>query len=631
MARVGLHNIGTLSDILPLMMNHATSISAGFLLLALMACGAPGQDGATAEGPGTADSTGSLTFHPLNPPSGPGALAPRFSTSQDEVFLTWLQPLAGAGETMALLFSRLEAGSGSDRWSEPTEIARGQDFFANWADNPGLRRGADGSLTAHWLARSGPDPYAYDIRLARSSDSGRTWEPAGTLHHDGVTSEHGFVSTISDLAGVRAFWLDGREMTMESHDSHAGSGNMTLRTAVVGQQAGSDELLDERVCECCQTAAGMTATGPVVVYRDRSADETRDIWIVRQTESGWSEPRPVHADGWRVPGCPVNGPSLAVRPGHEEELAVAWFTAAETRPRVQVAFSRNGGAGFDAPILLDDVSPLGRVDVVWDGKGGVVVLWLSPRGEEGAAELLLRRVAPDGTAGAVYHVIDTSTARSSGFPRLVRRGENLILVWTQPEGESTRLQAVSLSLSSLPGWAASPESAQLSGGVAAATADGGRGEDGRPWDGASGSRAPEYGALTFEGDPVRLADLRGRPLLINFWATWCMPCRQETPALIGIHDRYGPHGLQVVGVSVDTAGDREKVRDFLAREGVSYQTLLDPEDRAAQTFGLPMLPGSYLFNRDGILVWSRLGVVTPDDAELRAALDSLRLPGPSTL
>jgi peroxiredoxin len=547
------------------------------------------------------------------------------------VFLTWLQPLAGAPETMVLLFSRLEGESGSSRWRQPTEITRSREFFANWADNPGVRRSADGTLTAHWLARSGPDTYAYDIHLARSSDGGHTWEPAGLLHHDGVSGEHGFVSTITDPQGVRAFWLDGREMTMEGHDGHGGSGNMTLRTAVVTEQAGSDDLLDERVCECCQTAAGLTATGPVVVYRDRSADEVRDIWIVRRTEAGWSEPRPVHTDGWRVPGCPVNGPSLAVRPGHDNELAVAWFTAADTRPRVQVAFSRDGGAGFDAPILLDDARPLGRVDVAWDGKGGVVVLWLSPRGQEGAAELLLRRVTPDGTTGATYHVAESTTARSSGFPRLVRRSEDLFLVWTRPEGESTRLQAASLPLSSLPGWGASRETLPMTTAGAAATANGGHGEDGRPWDGASGSRAPEYSALTFEGAAVNLTDLRGRPLLINFWATWCMPCREETPALMGIHDRYGPRGLQVVGVSVDTAGDREKVRTFLAREGVSYRTLLDPDDRAAQTFGLPMLPGSYLFDQEGILVWSRLGVVTPDDAELTAALDSLRLSDPATL
>jgi peroxiredoxin len=597
-------------------MKRALQISALMGLLALAACGDPGQDSPGGGGTATGGAHTALTLYPLDPPSGPGAMAPRFSTYQDEIFLTWLQAGTGSPETDALLFSRLEGQGTAARWTRPVEIVRGENFFANWADNPGSRRGENGTLVAYWLARSGPDTYAYDVRLARSVDQGRTWGTAGVLHHDGVKSEHGFVSSVSDPSGMRAFWLDGREMTMEGHGGHEGSGNMTLRTTVVGEKAGMDQILDDRVCECCQTAAGMTTSGPVVVYRDRSADETRDIWIVRQTDSGWSEPRPVHVDGWRVPGCPVNGPSLAVRPGHEDELVVAWFTAAGTQPRIQAAFSRDGGASFDPPVLLDDAGPLGRVDVVWDGKGGVVVLWLSPRDQEGAAELLLRRVASDGTTGPTYQVATTSTARSSGFPRLVRRGEALYLVWTLPEGESTRLKAAALPLSSLPGWAAP-----------AAADDGGE----RPWDGKNGSKAPEYSALTLDGERVHLADLRGRPVLVNFWATWCMPCRQETPALIGIHERYAPDGLQVLGVSVDTAGDQERVRSFLAREGVPYRTLLDPEDKAAQAFGLPMLPGSFLFNRDGILVWSRLGVVAPDDTELATALDSLRMSGPSTL
>jgi len=318
----------------------------------------------------------------------------------------------------------------------------------------------------------------------------------------------------------------------------------------------------------------------------------------------------------------VNGPSLAVRPGHEDELVVVWFTAAAASPRVLAAFSRDGGASFDEPILLDADEPLGRVDVAWDGNGGVMVLWLSPRGEEGEADLLLHRLVPEGPAGKTFQVAATSTARSSGFPRLVRRDDEIFLVWTLPQGDSTRLQAGSLPLSSLPGWSAPPVAA-LPGRAKPQAPAAATGQDARPWDGKPGSRVPEYSALDLEGERIELANLRGQPLLVNFWATWCLPCRQETPALIAIHDRYAPAGLQVVGISVDTANDVDKVRRFLAAESVPYRTLLDPQDRATRAFGLPMLPGSFLFNEDGVLVWSRFGIVTPGDAELTAALDNL--------
>jgi len=407
-------------------MKVSIQISALAGLLTLAACGAPAEVTPAGAAASTETAPSTLALHPLNPPAGPGAMAPRFSSHGDEIFLTWLQPVPDSPETDALLFSRLAGRGTAAHWTEPVEIVRGEEFFANWADNPGLRRGEDGTLVAYWLARSGAATYAYDIRLARSEDDGKTWNSAGVLHHDGVAGEHGFVSSVSDPTGMRAFWLDGREMSTEADGGHEGTGNMTLRTAVVGEEAGADQLLDERVCECCQTAAGRTASGPVVVYRDRSAEEIRDIWIVRRTGSGWSEPRPVHRDGWLVPGCPVNGPSLAVRPGHEDELVVVWFTAADASPRVLAAFSRDGGASFDQPILVDGDEPLGRVDVAWDGNGGVVVLWLSPRGEEGEADLLLHRLMPEGPAGKTFQVAATSTARHS--PQQ----------WFPPAGEAGR-------------------------------------------------------------------------------------------------------------------------------------------------------------------------------------------------
>ncbi|MCZ6600293.1 MAG: redoxin domain-containing protein [Acidobacteria bacterium] len=602
-------------------------------LLVAASCSAPGEQAA---GDHESAATSGATRHPapelraLDPPAAAGAMAPRLSSSGADLFITWLDPLPGEEAGHSLKLARLTGHGDTARWSEPVEIARGESFFANWADNPGVQRGGDGALVAWWLAKSAADPYAYDVHLARSTDDGLHWSAAGKLNRDGVISEHGFVSAATDADGVRAFWLDGREMTLDDTSGHEGSGNMTLRTAVVGTDIMDEELLDDRVCECCQTAATVAAEGPVVVYRGRSGEEIRDIWITRRTLAGWSAPTPVHEDGWRVPGCPVNGPALAAQPDDPEQLAVAWFTAADGRARVQVAFSRDGGGTFSAPVVVDDQEPLGRVDLAWDGSGAALLLWLAPSGRDGEGELLLRRVPPAGPPGAAVRIATTRTSRASGFPRMARRGSDLILTWTEPREETTRLRGAMLALANLPGASAhgdvSHDAAATDPVPVVAQA---AGPPSHVWDGKPGSRAPAYEATGLDGREVALADLRGRPLLVNFWATWCLPCRQETPALIELHERYAGDGLQVVGVSVDAAGEDELVRRFVQEEGVPYATLLDPADRASQTFGLPMLPGSFLFDSQGVLVWSRLGIVTRNDPELTAVMAQLLSPAPA--
>ena len=188
------------------------------------------------------------------------------------------------------------------------------------------------------------------MQLARSADGGTTWTRLGKLHSDDTATEHGFVSVVPAAAGFEAVWLDGRAM--------ASGGTMSLRAAHVGERPGESTVLDPDVCTCCQTDAVRTDRGLVAVYRDHDEGEIRDISIVRHTDDGWSEPRPVHDDGWRIPGCPVNGPAVAHGDGH---LAVAWFTAAQDRPRVLLAFSHDGGASFDAPIQIDGDRPVGRV------------------------------------------------------------------------------------------------------------------------------------------------------------------------------------------------------------------------------------------------------------------------------
>jgi hypothetical protein len=223
-------------------------------------------------------------------------------------------------------------------------------------------------------------------------------------------------------------------------------GPMTVRTALLDKGVPkASELVDGRVCDCCQTDAALAAGGPVVAYRDRSADEIRDIYVVRRTASGWSKPVRVAADGRKIPGCPVNGPAIAAS---GSQVAVAWFTGAPPAgPRVQIAFSADGGATFGKPLLLDGGKPLGRVDLVLDGTGAIVS-WMSLEGKNAA--IRLRRVSPAGKMGAPVTIAATSSARGSGFPRLAVSGGRLHLAWVEEGDKGRRVRMGSLPLKSIP-------------------------------------------------------------------------------------------------------------------------------------------------------------------------------------
>lgn len=358
----------------------------------------------------------------LDPPAGAGAMAPNLSSGRDGTLLTWLEP-AEDGHVLRLAELRAE------RWGEPQTIARGGDFFANWADLPMAVEAADGTRFAHWLEKLGDDTYAYGAALARSDDGGQSWRRRGLLHDDDSPTEHGFVSyTTEEDGAVRAFWLDGRAML--------DGGGMQLRTARLGDAGPSvSELLDERVCECCSTDAARTENGPVVVYRDRSETEVRDIGIIRATTDGWSEPTLVHTDGWRIEGCPVNGPAVAA---DGQRVAVAWFSAPDARARALVAFSNDGGATFAEPVPVDEAQPLGRVDLVLDRDGAALVSWLGSSAD--GAEIRWRRVAADGTRGPLRATASTSAGRSAGVPRMVLHDGQLLVAWVEASDPS-RLRA----------------------------------------------------------------------------------------------------------------------------------------------------------------------------------------------
>lgn len=356
---------------------------------------------------------------PIDPPAARGAMAPNLVAAGDGVLLTWLEPVDDKRTAHRLRFARFSRGS----WSSATTITEGPRVLANWADVPSIAQQRDGIIVAHWAEKMAAAPHAYDAVVARSADGGMTWNRLGTVHRDGTATEHGFVSLVPDGASTLALWLDGRAMA----DGAAGA--TMLRAASIGETIGTEQVVDDRVCDCCSTAAAMTADGPAVAFRDRSPGEVRDPGIARRTTGRWSPPHAVHADGWNIPGCPVNGPAIAAV---GREVAVAWYTLAAQRPTVRIAFSADAGATFERPIEVDAPrgarSPIGRVDVVIDRPGTAIVSWVAAEREAG--RLLVRRIARDGRGSAELELTAISASRDGGFPRIESLADDLVFAWT---------------------------------------------------------------------------------------------------------------------------------------------------------------------------------------------------------
>jgi thiol-disulfide isomerase/thioredoxin len=136
-----------------------------------------------------------------------------------------------------------------------------------------------------------------------------------------------------------------------------------------------------------------------------------------------------------------------------------------------------------------------------------------------------------------------------------------------------------------------------------------------------GKEAPAYAAETLDGEREALSRLRGRPVLLNVWATWCHPCRQEVPALEQLHRAYGPRGLQVIGVSIDQGDQEQGIREFMQEYSASYPIWLDPDGVVTAVFSTMGVPSTFLIGPQGEVLWKHVGPVTADDAELRRLIE----------
>jgi hypothetical protein len=351
-----------------------------------------------------------------------------------EIYLSWIETL-DSGEP-ALKFAVRK----DDKWSPAQTIAAGEQLVVNMADFPSLLPLAEGVLVAHWTTFV-PHSEGYNVNIAFSRDQGRTWSKPVIPHRDRAPVEHGFVSMLpAPSGGVGVIWLDSRKLSKKKA-TPAGSADVAMMytTVALDGKLGPEVSIDNRVCECCQPSAVPTANGILAAYRDRTDQEIRDISVVRFDGNKWSAPKNVFADNWKINACPINGPAIAA---HENHAVVAWFTAANDQPKVELAFSNDGGNTFSPPVQVDEGNPAGRVAVALLDSGSAVVSWVA-RGDQGdqRVQVRARQIDPDGTR---HPSLLVGTTSSGNFPRIKRSGDSVLFTWTERSKDQVLVSALDL-------------------------------------------------------------------------------------------------------------------------------------------------------------------------------------------
>lgn len=567
-----------------------TTAALPIVLLPLLVFGTEDPGSANAGG-GTAEvATGEPAPRSIDPPAIRGSTQPAIASEGattlrkgHDILLTWLEPEA---DSSSLKFARFSDGT----WTRPVTIA-GRVGLLSPRDWPSLTVFETQGVRRTLVARSG------DL-VARSGDAGWTWSrlPAETLP---------FASFAGGEEGGYAFWLSESRETAR-----------LLGTRILAGQT----VLDSRVAAGSATDAAMTWDGPVVVYRDLDSRGALNVAMVRRADARWTHPKPVHVEAWRPDGLLVeSSPRVAV---HRRRVAIAWYTEARRRPRVVVAFSDDAGRTVGTPVEVDTgdegLAPWGAVDVDLDDRGNAVVLWLA-RPAAGGAALRLARIGSDGARGESLELARGPREQFAGLPQLTRAGKRLAATWTEVGTEGgdhpspSRIRAVEVPFEALPEVAGSHPFPAPSAVVS---------EPGLPYAGRGrvGETLPEFELTDLQGDEVDREALAGRAVLLNVWATWCLPCIAEMPELMKLHERYDPEGLAVVGLNVDDEGDLDKVHRFVAERQLPFIVWLDPGMDLYRELRIRSLPTTFVLDRAGTIVLRRNGTLTADDPEVVEAL-----------
>lgn len=372
-----------------------------------------------------------LYEYTLSNPAESGSRYPNlYKDDTGRLYMSWLSSIDE--DIDVLEYSTYREG----RWTEPKSVRIDMNFFMNWADFPSVVGYNGTEHASHWLKKIEGGPYAYNVEVSFFNEENNRWTESITAHQDETATEHGFVSLEPiDADKVLALWLDGRETAGRANDEYSDtSKSMTIRSTEISRsgEITNNQVIDNTVCDCCQTDLTKTEDGYVAVYRGRTADEIRDIKVARyQTETGlWSEPVSVHDDNWHIMACPVNGPRVVA---NGNRVAVAWYTGEGDNPRVLMARSADGGQTFTEPVQITGTESrvLGRADLILTDEGSVFVSWMQEFNNLGY--IMIREIQPDGTPSDPQTVGITDASRASGFPRIERVDNSIIFAWTQTE------------------------------------------------------------------------------------------------------------------------------------------------------------------------------------------------------
>jgi peroxiredoxin len=130
-----------------------------------------------------------------------------------------------------------------------------------------------------------------------------------------------------------------------------------------------------------------------------------------------------------------------------------------------------------------------------------------------------------------------------------------------------------------------------------------------------GERAPDFELHSLDGTTVKLSALQGKPVLLNFWATWCTPCRVEMPWLVELDEKYRTQGLQMVGISMDDPGATQDIVAFAKERGVKYRVLWGDSSTADAYGGVRFMPQSFFIEPDGKILKTTTGLRDKKDLE----------------